>query len=147
MATSAPKHLYIIGIIVLLWNLMGVTDFFMTVTENAAWAQMAIDNGSVTREQFDYFYSFPWWSTIPWGLAVFSGLAGLICLLMRKRVAVDLLILSAVMAFASNALIVLFLDWTKMMGTASLGMVGFVILLAAGVAFYAKKMRDAGVLN
>jgi FtsH-binding integral membrane protein len=119
----------------------------MTMTENDTWAQMAIDNGSATREQYDYFYSFPWWSTIPWGLAVFSGLAGMFCLLMRKRVAVDLLILSAVMALVSNSFLVLFLDWTEIMGTAALGMCGFVVLLAAGVAFYAKKMRDAGVLN
>ena len=147
MATSAPKHLYIIGILVLLWNSIGVTDFVMTMTENATWAQMAIDNGSVTRDQYDYFYSFPWWSNIPWGLAVFSGFAGMICLLMRKRMAVDLLILSAVMALVSNSFLVLFLDWTEMMGTAALGMCGFVVLLAAGVAFYARKMRDAGVLN
>ena len=36
---KTPKHLWIVGILYLLWSTMGVLDFIMTHTNNQTWLE------------------------------------------------------------------------------------------------------------
>lgn len=86
MATTAqartPAHLWIVGILSLLWSCFGCLDYTMTNLKNAAWmAQM-------TPDQIAYMASLPSWLTAFWAFGVWGGLAGSILLLMRNRYAV-----------------------------------------------------------
>ena len=143
MATAAPKHLYIIGIIVALWDSMGIMAFLVSVTRNDEFMKAA----GHSQEAIDLTYSLPMWDFAIWGIAVFSGLGGVACLLMRKRIAVEILVVSFICAALSNLYCVFFTDWLKIMGNESMVMIVVVIAVAAGIAFYSRKMRDAGVLT
>ena len=54
-ATRTPRHLWVVGIVVLLWNLLGAWDYIMTETKNEAYM------GQFTPEQLEFFYGFPAW--------------------------------------------------------------------------------------
>ena len=48
-AIKAPWHLWLVGVISLLWNLMGAFDFYITQTRNAAYMK------AFTPAQLDFF--------------------------------------------------------------------------------------------
>ncbi len=76
---KAPVHLWIIGVIALLWNAMGAFDYLATKLQLESYM------GQFTEEQLAYFYGFPAWVTAFWAIAVWGALAGSVGLLMRKK--------------------------------------------------------------
>ena len=84
-----PWHLWLLGIVGTLWNLMGAFDYLMTQTENEGYMSR------FTPEQLEYFYGFPAWVVAFWALAVWGGLLGTVLLLFRKRLAAPVLMVSA----------------------------------------------------
>ena len=76
---KTPIHLWIVGILALLWNAMGAFDYLVT--------QLRADfyMSQFTEEQLAYFYGFPAWATSFWAIAVWSALAGSVGLLLRKK--------------------------------------------------------------
>ena len=86
MASTAqgrtPAHLWIVGILALLWSAMGCFDYLMTVTANQTYlAKMPADD-------IAYMNSLPTWTTAMWAIGVWGGLLGSILLLLRNRYAV-----------------------------------------------------------
>lgn len=81
MATSAraPVHLWIVGILALLWNAFGAFDYVMSQTQNAAYLAQFSDADRL------YFNSFPAWAVAAWALGVWGGLVGSLLLLARSR--------------------------------------------------------------
>ena len=87
-ATTTPRHLWIVGIVALLWSLLGAMDYIMTETRNEAYMSQ------FTPEQLEFFYSFPAWLVAFWAIAVWGGVLGAVLLLMRKKLAVPILLVS-----------------------------------------------------
>jgi hypothetical protein len=87
MPARTPAHLWIVGILSLLWNGFGAFDYFQTRTKGAEWINQMMTG--VDGEQYmAYINAFPIWASIGWGLGVWFALAGSILLLMRSRHAV-----------------------------------------------------------
>jgi hypothetical protein len=86
MATTAdgrtPAHLWIIGILALLWNAFGCYDYLMTMTGNAAYLSQ------FPADALTYWEGLPSWTAGAWAFGVWGGLVGAILLLMRNRLAV-----------------------------------------------------------
>ncbi len=78
----APVHLWIVGVVALLWSLTGAFDYLAT--------QLKLDfyMSQFTEEQLDYFYGFPAWAVAGWAFGVWGGLAGAVGLLLRRSWAV-----------------------------------------------------------
>lgn len=104
MATSAqtrtPVHLWIVGILALLWNAFGACDYLMSRTHNAKWVEMTMP-GTDPAPLYAYMDSMPLLASIGWGLGVWCSLAGTIALIMRSRYAVHLYGLSLAGALIS----------------------------------------------
>jgi len=79
-ATKRPIHLWIVGIVSLLWNAMGAFDYIMTQTKNESYM------AQFTPEQLEYFYGFPAWVDGAWALAVWGAVAGSILLLLQRKI-------------------------------------------------------------
>lgn len=88
---STPWHVWIVGVVALLWNAMGALDYTMTETRNASYMK------NFTPEQLAYFYGFPKWVIATWALSVWGGVAGSIALLLRRRWAVPVFAVSLAM--------------------------------------------------
>ncbi len=80
--TKVPRHLWIVGVLSLLWNAVGAFDYSAS--------QLRIESymSQFTPEQLAYFYGFPAWAVAAWAIAVWGALLGSLCLLLRKAWAV-----------------------------------------------------------
>jgi len=135
-----PRHLWIVGIVSLLWNLVGAFDYVMTETKNEAYM------GKFTQEQLDYVYGFPAWLIAFWALAVWGAVLGSVLLLLRRRLAVPVFLVS----FACMAVTMVY-NYGIAGGYAVMGAGGLVfsiVIFAVGLVLviYARRMAARGVL-
>lgn len=80
-----PVHLWVVGVLAILWNAFGAYDYWMTRTENLDYlSQFGADPNSI----LSWIDSFPMWAQFGWGLGVWMGLLGSVLLLARSRWAV-----------------------------------------------------------
>lgn len=139
-AKTTPKHLWIIGVITLLWNMMGAFDYLMTQTRNEAYM------AQFEQVQLDYFYNFPTLLVVFWALAVWCSVLGSVLLLMRKRLAVPVFMVS----FGSMVITAVYnfglSDGMEVMGATGLVFTVVIFLVALGLVLYSRAMRLRGVL-
>lgn len=87
-----PWHLWVVGVISLLWNSFGAYDYTMSkLSPQTYFHQMGLSDASVA-----YMMGFPAWLTAFWAIGVWGSLAGSVLLLVRSR--------QAVTAFAASLL-------------------------------------------
>src|SRR3546814_11692538 len=89
-AMKVPASVWIVGVLALLWNLVGVAAFVMQV------AMPAEALGAMPAEQRAIYEATPAWLYVFYGLAPFGGVAGSIGLLLRRRWAVPVYMLALV---------------------------------------------------
>jgi len=141
---KTPWHLWVIGLISLLWNAGGAFDYVMTKTANAAYV------ANYTAEQLAYLEAFPAWVSFFWALGVWGAVAGSVLLLLRSRHAVLAFVLSFV-GMIVNLVWGLVLSPTPMSamtgGGFALVFTGAIVVVAGALIIYARAMRTAGVLG
>ena len=84
MTTATPWHLWVVGVLSLLWNGFGAYDFIMTTTQGEAYMRSA----GFDQAMIDYYMAMPAWMYAPWILGVWGAVIGSILLLIRNRLAV-----------------------------------------------------------
>jgi hypothetical protein len=121
---------------------MGVLSFMLTqLNVEAVMSQFP-------PEQRAYFESFPLWAVAFWALGVFGGVIGCGLLLLRKRLAVPVLIASLIGAIVSNLGGLFLLGGIEVMrDTGGLGFTAVPIVLGVSMALYAHAMSRTGVLR
>lgn len=144
MLNKTPWHLWVVGVISLLWNAFGGYDFIMTNTKGEAYMR---DMG-MTQPMIDYFNAMPTWMYVPWSLGVWGAVLGSILLLMRNRMAVWAFALSLIGAVVS-------LVYGRMNPMPELPpemaamsyMPWIIAVIAAFLLWYAWSQKKAGVLR
>lgn len=137
---STPMHLWIVGVVSLLWNAMGAYDYLMTQTQNEAYM------ASFTPEQLEYFYGFPAWATSLWAIAVWGAVLGSVLLLLRKRVAYPVFVVSLVAMLGNMVHTTISGGW-ELMGAGGAAFSAVIFVVALGLVVYARAMAGRGVLN
>lgn len=137
----APWHLWLVGILALLWNAMGAFDYLMTQTENERYM------ASFTPEQLDYFYGFPAWLVAFWAIAVWGGLLGAVLLLARKRLAKPVFLASLVAMIITAIHNFLLTNGLEVMGATGAVFTVIIFLIAVGLVAYSSAMAKKGVLR
>jgi hypothetical protein len=139
---KTPRHLWVVGVLSLLWNAMGAVDFTMTATRNEAYLK------NFTPEQLDYFFKFPLWAMISWGTATWGSLLGSMLLLLRRKLAVTvnlIVIIAMVPTFTYNYIIT---NGLKVMGGPGVIIFTAVIVIVGVLLYvYARNMARRGVLR
>ena len=128
---------WLVGAIALIWNALGVVNYF---------AQMNPDVLAQYRETERLLVEGrPAWATAGFALAVFGGAIGALLLLLRKKVAIYLFIVSLVgtMIAVGHSLTV---DAEFSTGEI-VGIVGMPLALAAFLIWYAKSSENKGWLR
>lgn len=91
MSTTKPsKAFWIISGVALLWNAMGVNQYLQQAYMTDAFKAM------YTVEQLEMISSSPSWVIAVFAIAVFGGLLGSLALLLRKKIAIVLFIVSLI---------------------------------------------------
>jgi hypothetical protein len=142
-APKAPWHLWVVGIVSLLWNAMGAVDFTMTQTNNNVWLK------DVSPDQLAYIHGFPLWSVIAWGVGTWGSFLGSVLLLARKGLAFHFFAASLVGALFTSLYSFVLSDGMKAMGGGA-GMIAFnaiIVTISVLLLVYARNMRRRGVLR
>ena len=142
-AAKAPWHLWVVGVISLLWNAMGALDFTMTQLHNTTWLK------AMTPEQLEYIYASPFWVVAAWGIATWGSLAGSGLLLTRKAAALPAFVASfigMILTFVYNYLLT---DWLGIMGQGATPAIfsAVIMMICTLLLVYALTMRKRGVLR
>lgn len=138
----APLHLWAVGIIGLLWNAMGAFDFLMTQTHNASYMSQ------FAPEQLEYFYGFPTWVVVTWGVASLGGVVGAVLLLTRRRLATLVFAISLIALIATTIHNYVLSDGLELAGgTFSIIFTGVILLVAIGLLIYAGAMQRRRILR
>lgn len=144
MTTRTPLHLWLVGVLSLLWNGYGAYDFVMTITQGEAWWRASGMNDAMIA----YYHAMPAWMYGPWAAGVWGAVAGSILLLMRSRYAVHAFVLSLLGALGS--LIYGLMNPMPEL-PAAMAMMAYmpwvIVVIAAFLAWYAWTMGKKGVLR
>lgn len=139
--TRTPVHLWIVGVLALLWNGMGAFDYLAT--------QLELDfyMSQFSEEQLTYFYGFPAWVVAGWAFAVWAGLAGAIGLLLRRSWAVWMFGVSLLGMVVTTVYEFVLTDGAAVMGTAGMIFTGIIWVVAILLFVYARRQAANGVLT
>jgi len=140
-ASSTPKHLWIVGIVALLWNLMGAFDYVMTQTKNEGYMS------KFPAEQLEFFYSFPVWLVAVWAVAVWGAVAGSVLLLMRRKFAFPVFVASFICMLVTVIHNYGFAGAADVFGGMDMMFGAIIFVVSLALVFYARKMASNGVLN
>jgi len=128
---------WVIGIAALVWNIMGVTAYL-----GQAYMTDEILGTFPESEQI-YYTNIPAWVTAAFAIAVFAGLIGCSALLLRKRWALPLFILSLVavlIQFIYNFFIQNYMEVSASKAIMPI----VVIVIAVFLIWYSKKSQEKG---
>ncbi|MDF1661344.1 MAG: hypothetical protein P1V97_06210 [Planctomycetota bacterium] len=125
-----------LSILAILWNLMGVLAFVAQQT-------MPIEELTKVPAEQELFKSYPLWATIGFGFGVFGGFLGSITLLLRKSIAVPLLVASLAGVLVQQSFMYFFSDTLKVMGPSSAIMPTVVLVIAIALIPFAKSATSA----
>lgn len=140
-AVAVPRHLWVVGVLALLWNSIGAFDYVMTESRNDAYM------GQFTPEQRAYFYAFPAWVVATWALAVWGGVLGSVLLLLRKRWAVPVLAVSLATMVITTIYNFVLTDGVAVMGVGGAIFSAVIFAIAVALYLYARRLARAGVLR
>ncbi|WP_421805316.1 hypothetical protein [Flagellimonas sp.] len=140
-SVKPPVWFWVVSVIALLWNLLGVMNYL-----NQAFNQVALLE-AMDQAQREAFEGIPAWATAAFAIAVFSGTLASIGLLLRKKWARPLFIVSLV------AVVIQFAHWlfisnaVEAFGPSTYGMPIVVVLIGIYLIFFAKKGIEKGWLK
>jgi hypothetical protein len=137
---KAPVHLWIVGVLALLWNFMGAFDYLAT--------QLKLESymGSFSEEQLEYFYGIPAWAVSGWAIAVWIGLVGTVGLLLRRKWSVMAYVISLAGLAISSIYTLILSDGLKIMGGTGTIMTVLIWVISIFLVWYSKQQAKAGVL-
>ncbi|MGO4222837.1 hypothetical protein AB4Y64_13415 [Lysobacter sp. TAF61] len=133
VASSRPISYWIIATLALVWNLIGVYMFYTQFTGGPA--QLA----ALPAEQRQILEATPSWINAAYGVAVFGGALGAIGLLMKKRWAVSMFLLSLLALIVQVAGSFAVTPAWSLLGPAGLAMPALLVAIALFLLTYARK--------
>jgi len=144
LTVKTPWHLWVAGVVSLLWSAYGGYDFIMTTTQGEPYLRAS----GFDQPMIDYFLNMPTWMYAPWILGVWGAVVGSILLLLRSRWAVwafGVSLIGAVVSLLHGLMnpmpplppemaILQYMPWV-------------IVLIAFLLAWYAWTQRTRGVLR
>ena len=138
---KTPLHLWIVGAMALLWNAVGAFDYAATQFRMEGYMSQ------FTPEQLEYFYGFPTWAIAAWATAVWFAVFGSVALLLRRRLAYALFLVSLAAMLTSTVHSFVLSDGAAVMGKEGVMFSGLIVVIGLLLPWYAKIMADRGVLR
>ena len=87
---KTPWHVWLIGVIAVLFNSIGVFDFLMSMAQGAEYQASA----GMTPDQIAHYQEMPSWMMVVWAVGVFGAFLASILLLLRRKLALPIFVLS-----------------------------------------------------
>lgn len=139
--TSPPVWFWVISIVALLWYLMDMSAFFMRV--------LMIDDviKAMPENQQHLYRNMPLWVNIVFAGEVFGGALGCVGLLLRKKWALPLFVISILGVLGQTFHVYFLSDAISAMGTPAVMMPLLAIMIGIGMIVLAKSADSKGWLR
>ncbi|MBI1416925.1 MAG: hypothetical protein GC146_06870 [Limimaricola sp.] len=140
---KTPWHLWLVGIVSLLWNAVGAFDYTMTQARSAWYL------AQFTPEQLAYFFSYPAWVVAFWALGVWAAVLGSVLLLLRSRFAASAF-LAALLGIVVTSVYTFGLAEISMSEASGSGAIVFsaaIFVVTLALWLYARAMAARGQLR
>lgn len=148
LAKKTPWHLWVVGLVSLLWNSFGANDYTQSQLRNREYLGSMSESMGVTADQMvEYIDSFPLFMDVFWALGVWGALLGSVLLLLRSRFAVWAFAISLAGLAAST--IYQFATPQPEWASSTAGLVMNLVIWAIAIALlvYSVRMKSNGVLR
>ncbi len=139
----APWHLWVVGIIALLFNSIGVFDFVMSMAQGPKYMTSA----GMTPDQIAHYHQMPAWMTAVWAIGVFGAFTASILLLLRRRAAFAVFVVSLAAFVVSLLYTYVLTNGGAIMGRQMAITSAVILLLLVLFSWYAHAMGKRGVLR
>ena len=140
-ATFQKKYYKAIGIIAMLWNLMGIMTYLI---------QLGFDKATIAAKpkmEQELYSNIPTWYTIIFGIAVFSGFLGSILLLLKKKLSTSLFMISFLAVLAQMYYNFFVAQTIAVFGLKSIIIPSFVVIISFALLWYSRKMDELAILS
>lgn len=138
---KATMGFWAIGVIAILWNGLGVAAYFQQMMMSAE------DFAALPELQQQLLSSQPFWVTAAFAVAVFAGFLASIMLLLRKRLAVRLFLLSLIAVIIQFSSYFILDGYLEFIGTQGWIMPLTIPLFAVGFLLFSSRYEKAGILS
>ncbi|MGG8496754.1 hypothetical protein ACQY1Q_10075 [Tenacibaculum sp. TC6] len=140
--SSKPSTFFwIFGVIALLWNAMGVNAYLQQAYKTDAFKAM------YTEEQLEMVTNTPSWVMAAFALAVFGGFIGCILLLLRKKIALPIFLVSLVGIIIQMIYNLFISKSIEVYGPGAIIMPIMVLIIGFLLYFFTKKSISKGWLS
>jgi hypothetical protein len=126
----------------LLWSLFGFVQFWSQTFTDAA----GLMAGGMTQAQAELYAGLPMWMSIAFALGTIGGTIGCVLLLAGQRLAVTVLAVSLAAYIALYLGDIIFGVFAAF-GTPQIVVLSFVVIVAAGLLWLARRLSRQGLLG
>lgn len=141
--TKTPWHLWLVGVVAVLFNAIGVFDFVMSMAQGASYMASA----GMTPAQIAHYQQMPAWMTADWAIGVWGAMLASVLLLLRNRLAFPVFAVSLAAFLISLVYTYVLTDGGAIMGRQMAITSAVIAALLAFFTGYAWRMARRGVLR
>ena len=143
MRPRAPWHLWLVGVIAVLFNGIGVFDFVMSMAQGSTYMASV----GMTPAQIAHYEAMPPWMTVVWAVGVWGAFLGSVLILLRRRVAAPVFAVSLAAFLLSVLYTYVLTDGGPIMGSAMAITSVVITALLLFFMWYSRLMTKRGVLH
>ena len=138
-----PWHLWVVGVIAVLFNAIGVFDFVMSMAQGATYMASV----GMTPAQIAHYQQMPMWMMGVWAIGVWGAMAGSVLILLRNKLAAPVFGVSLAAFLVSVLYTYVLTNGGEVMGQAMA--ITSVVITALLIFFmwYSRVMTKRGVLR
>lgn len=140
---KTPWHLWLVGLVAALFNSIGVLDFVMSMAQGAKY-QASV---GMTPDQIAHYQQMPSWMMFVWAVGVFGAFLASILLLLRRRQALVVFIVSLAAFVVSLLYTYVLTNGGAVMGRQMAITSAFIAGLLAFFSWYSRSMTRRQVLR
>jgi hypothetical protein len=138
---KTPWHVWVVGLVAILWNGYGCYVYYLTVTGDPAYLD------TLTADQRAAYEAMPTLYYALFALAVWGSLTGSILLILRMKLSTPVFMISLASVALSYIYSFFIADVSVSMGTMEIMLTIAVIAIAVFLLIYSRSMAKAGVLK
>lgn len=142
-----PTLFWVISILSLLWYIFGSVQFFGSVMATPEGMAPYVESGQLTQDYVDVLLGLPAWVTAAFGIATLGGVLASICLLLRKKLAATLFVVSLIGALSMYLYMFVLSGKASVMPTSDFIIAAVVTVVTIFMIWFSRKKRARGILR
>ena len=138
---------WVISGLALLWYIFGAVQFVGSLMATQEGLQPMIDKGDITQDYATALLTIPGWVKAAFGVATIGGVLGSISLLMRKKSAAVLFVISLLSALIMYLYLYVLSGNASVMPASDYVIAAAVTLVTISMIFFSRKKISQGILT